>query len=132
MEAFRPLPFLISLAAGGAAGTLLRYALSGFIVRRVDGTFPWSTLLVNVIGCFAIGMVAASIERGELQSPILRTTLVIGFLGGFTTFSTYGIETFRLLQSGSWLQAGIYLAASNAGGLGAVWLGYHWARLVWH
>lgn len=112
------------LAAGGAAGTLLRYALGGWIGRATGGTFPWGTLAINVAGCLGIGALAGLLDRGGLLSPVLRMTLMVGVLGGFTTFSSYGLETFRLLADAQWAAAAGYVLLSNGLGLAAVWLGH--------
>jgi len=112
------------IAAGGALGTILRYALGGWIQHASGGTFPWGTLLVNVAGCAVIGLVAAYVDRGGALSPTWRMTIQIGVLGGFTTFSGFGLETFRLLAAGDLWRAGTYFTATNLGCLTAVWLAY--------
>ena len=114
----------LGLAAAGALGTLLRYALGGWIQSATGGTFPWGTCAINVAGCLAIGALAAYADRGGLLLPALRTGLTIGLLGGFTTFSSFGLETFRLVADGDWGRAAGYVALTNLGGLAAVWLGY--------
>jgi CrcB protein len=112
------------IALGGALGTVLRYALGGWIQHASGGTFPWGTLLVNVTGCAVIGAVAAFVDRGGGLPPAWRMTIQIGVLGGFTTFSGFGLETFRLLADGDLGRATAYFAATNAGCLAAVWLAY--------
>lgn len=112
------------LAAGGAAGTLLRYAVGGWIGRATGGTFPWGTLVINVTGCLGIGALAGLLDRGGLLSPVLRMALMVGLLGGFTTFSSFGLETFRLLADAQWGAAAAYVLVSNSAGLAAVWLGH--------
>jgi CrcB protein len=120
----------LALAAGGAAGTLARYALGGWIARRTDATFPWETCAINVLGCLAIGGVAAYADRGGFLSPTLRIALMVGVLGGFTTFSTFGIETFRLAAQAEWGRAAAYVAITNLAGLAAVWAGYRGGELL--
>lgn len=112
------------IALGGALGTVLRYALGGWIQHASGGTFPWGTLLVNVAGCAAIGAVAAYVDRGGALPPAWRMTIQIGVLGGFTTFSGFGLETFRLLAAGDLGRALAYFAATNVGCIAAVWMVY--------
>lgn len=113
---------LIGLA--GLAGTLLRYWLSGVVARRQGESFPWGTLVVNLFGCFLAGAVFYIAEERFLLSPNVRTIVLIGFLGGFTTFSSYGLQTFTLLRDGEFFLATINIAASNVLGLLMVWVGY--------
>lgn len=112
------------LALAGAAGTLLRFAIGGGIGRAGGPSFPWGTFAVNVTGCLAIGALAGAMDRGALASPLLRVTLTVGLLGGFTTYSSFGLETFRLLATGHWASAALYVVLTNALGLAAVWAGY--------
>jgi len=121
---------LLALAAAGAAGTLARYGLSGWVQRLARETFPFGTLAVNLVGCFLIGVVMALVRDRQLLSPEARTILVFGFLGGFTTFSAFGYETLELVRNGSLGPALGNTAASVLGGLVAVWLGDAAARLV--
>lgn len=130
MEVGRQVAFWISVAAGGATGAVCRHALGASIARRLEGPFPWATLAINVLGCLAIGILFAAFQRPSFQSPLLRASLVIGFLGGFTTFSAYGVELLRMAQADDWMRMGAYALASNLGGFGAVWLGYQCARFA--
>jgi CrcB protein len=98
---------VILLAAGGALGTMLRYSLSGLTYKFMDGVFPWGTLLVNVAGSFAIGFLWGFFEAENLSSNI-RNFIFIGIIGGFTTFSTYALESLNLFRDGE-----IKLALSN-------------------
>jgi CrcB protein len=118
------------VALAGGAGSLLRYLLGGWLARVTGGLFPWETFIINVVGSFAIGALAAMVDRGALWSPPVRMALMVGLIGGFTTFSSYALEALRLGQGGQWLGAGLYVALTNAVGLGAVWVGYATARLV--
>jgi CrcB protein len=99
------------LFAGGGAGAMLRYALSLWVDARSGPGFPWGTFAVNVTGCFAIGVLATLADEHAWISPTARLLLVSGLLGGFTTFSTFGMETWQLIEDG----AG-WLALANAGG----------------
>ena len=82
---------------------------------------------MNVIGCLLIGVVAAAVEKEALVSPALRLAIIVGFLGGFTTFSSFALEGYSLAHTHGWLAAGGYVVLSNLLGLGAVWAGH---RLV--
>ncbi|HKY27779.1 MAG TPA: fluoride efflux transporter CrcB [Pyrinomonadaceae bacterium] len=113
---------LVGLA--GLAGTLLRYWLSGVVARRFGETFPWGTMAVNVIGCFLAGATFYLTEERFLVSPTVRTVILIGLLGGFTTFSSYGLQTFTLIREGEFGWATLNVAVSNLLGLLMVWAGY--------
>jgi len=113
---------LIGLA--GLVGTLLRYWLSGFVARQYGETFPWGTMAVNLIGCLVTGMVFYLTEERFLINPAVRTVILIGLLGGFTTFSSYGLQTFTLLRDGEFGLATLNVAVSNVFGLLMVWVGY--------
>jgi fluoride exporter len=117
----------IGIALGGAIGTLARWGLGGFIQHVSGGTFPWGTLVINVVGCAAIGALAAFTDRGGFLTPAWRMALQIGVLGGFTTYSTFGLETFRLVNAGDMGRAAAYFGLTSMGGFVAVWLTY---RLV--
>lgn len=108
---------------GGGAGALLRAGLSGWISARAGDAFPWGTFTVNLIGCLAIGAVLEWLAlRGAIQ-PETRALLVTGFLGGFTTFSTFGHETLGLLSRGESLAAAASIVGSVGLGVLAVLLG---------
>ena len=115
---------------GGFVGTLFRYWLSGFIARRYGETFPLGTLAVNAIGCFIIGFLFYFFYDRSLTSPTERTVVLIGVIGGFTTFSSYGLQTFTLLRDGEVFLALVNVIASNALGLVLVWLGYVLAKAI--
>ena len=113
---------LVGLA--GLAGTLLRYWLSGVVARRFGETFPWGTMAVNVIGCFLAGAAFYLTEERFLVNPTVRAVILIGLLGGFTTFSSYGLQTFTLIREGEFGWAALNVAVSNLLGLLMVWAGY--------
>jgi CrcB protein len=121
---------MLTIALGAAAGANLRYALSLWAARQWGAAFPYGTLLINVSGSFAIGVVMVLLttrfSTGDFWSPLLVT----GLLGGFTTFSTFSYETSTLLISGSWLPAGLNILASVGLGLVGVFLGASLARLI--
>jgi CrcB protein len=117
----------ILVAIFGAIGTLCRYTLGGWLARSTGETFPWETLVINFTGCVGIGVIAGLLDRGALLSPALRMGLMVGFLGGFTTFSSFALEAFRLASAGQWGTAAGYITLTNVGGLAGVWGAY---RLV--
>jgi len=90
----------ILVGVAGLIGTLLRYWLSGLVARQYGETFPWGTLVVNLVGCFLAGAVFHVTEERFLISPTLRTVILIGFLGGFTTFSSFMLDTLTLTSGG--------------------------------
>ena len=112
------------VAVAGAVGTLLRYGLGGWIARTTGGPFPLYTFLINAVGCLAIGIVSGAVERGAILSPQHRTALAVGLIGGFTTYSTFALDAFRLASARQWTVAAAYVVATNVVGLAAVWAGY--------
>ena len=120
--------FLIGLA--GFIGTLSRYWLSGVVARRYGETFPLGTLIVNLSGCFLVGLLYYVLQERFIVNPTVRTVVLIGFLGGFTTFSSLGLQTFTLLQDGEFGLAVLNLTASNFIGLLLVWSGYTLGRIL--
>ena len=101
----------------GALGTLARYALQGVIQERSASTFPSGTLVVNLIGCFLIGGIGEYALLHLSFPPDWRIGITVGFVGGFTTFSTYCWETVRMLQDGQWRGGAVYALASLVGGV---------------
>src|ERR1700730_10813622 len=114
---------IILLIVFGAAGTLARYGLDGWIQYRVGSAFPAGTLTINVLGCLCLGMIGRFSLNHIAVSPDLRIGLTTGLMGGFTTFSTSGWDTVRMLEEGQWTKASMYLGASVLGGLIAMLLG---------
>ena len=121
---------LLLVGCGGFVGTLARYWLSGLIARRYGETFPFGTLIVNALGCFLIGFLFYFFYERTLTAPTARTVVLIGLLGGFTTFSSYGLQTFTLLRDGEVLLALTNIAASNVLCLVLVWAGYALAKAI--
>ena len=118
---------LLLIALMGGVGSAARYGLSTLVRRHSSGPFPTATLCVNVLGCFVAGALTAYfISRPGVREEY-RLALTVGLLGGFTTFSAFGVETFDLLSKGHRTQGLLYVAASLALGMVAVWTGY---RLV--
>jgi CrcB protein len=97
------------------------YAFNGTGVT--GGVFPWDTFVINSVGCLGIGLIAGVLDRGALVPPQLRMALMVGFLGGFTTFSTFALDAFRLAAAREWLAAGGYVLFTNGVGLAATWAG---------
>jgi len=120
--------FLIGLA--GFIGTLSRYWMSGVVARRYGETFPMGTLAVNLVGCFLVGLLFYTLEERFLVNQTARTVVLIGFLGGFTTFSSFGMQTFTLLKDGEVGFAILNITASNFVGLLLVWAGYTVAKVL--
>ncbi len=123
---------LLLLALGGALGTLARYGLNGVISARV-ATFPLGTMIVNITGCFVIGFLAAvsgpAMGRVWLR-PEWRDFWMIGFCGGYTTFSSYGLQTLTLARDGEWLYTALNILGSNALGLAGVYIGWVLGRAI--
>lgn len=111
------------LCVAGAVGTVARYALSGFVQDRLGAGFPWGTLAVNALGCFLFGLVWTLAEERLLISTQTRFLVLTGFMGAFTTFSTFAFETSAMLRDSEWLLAAGNFAAQNALGLVCVYLG---------
>lgn len=119
---------LLWLALAGAAGTLSRYALAGWVQRSAGSGFPWGTMAVNLAGCFLAGLVTALWEERGLFSGETRTVVMVGFMGAFTTFSSFILETGSLARDGEWLHAAANIAAQNTLGIVALLLGFAVAR----
>jgi CrcB protein len=121
------------VGAGGFLGSIARYWFSGVAQDRLGSGFPWGTLAVNVLGCLAIGALAQLAEsRASAFPPEARLLLVVGFLGGFTTFSAFGNDTLDLFRAGEMLLGWTNIALQLALTLGAVWAGRAAIRLLGH
>jgi CrcB protein len=114
---------LIAIALGGALGAISRYLAVEWVNTYVGKTFPFGTMSVNVMGSFFIGMLYVLIVQKLHLAPEFKAILVVGFLGSFTTFSTFTLETFSLIENGLYAQAGMYIFSSVSLGLLAVWAG---------
>ena len=120
------------MALGGAVGSVLRYLVSGWTQTGAGGSsFPTGTLVVNVGGCFIIGVLAQLGEARGFLGPDARALLMVGLLGGFTTFSAFGNETMNALRDGAVGLALLNVAANLGLGLAAVWIGRVAAHLIW-
>ncbi len=120
------------VALGSALGGVARYACAGLAARAFGASFPWGTLLVNAAGSLVIGFAATLMapDGRLLASPDARAFVLIGVLGGFTTFSSFSLETLNLARDGEWLAAGANVAGSVVLCLAAVWLGHVGAAAV--
>ncbi len=114
---------VVGIAIAGALGALARYGLEGAVSRRSPGAFPVGTFVVNVTGAFVLGFVFTLMTERLETAPWLRSTVTIGFLGAYTTFSTLAFESYRLGEDGAWALAAANVLGSMAAGLSAVYLG---------
>ncbi len=121
---------LLWLALAGAVGTLARYGLAGTVQRMFGAEFPWGTLAVNLLGCFLAGFIWAAAETRLTVSGQTRTILLMGFMGAFTTFSAFVLETGELLRDAQWSWAAGNIAAQNISGIILFFLGMAAGRFV--
>lgn len=122
-------PVLFAIAAGGALGAEARYGI-GVALPHTPSSFPWSTLLINAVGCFLIGVLMVLITEVLSAPRLLRPFLGVGVLGGFTTFSTYAVDAHRLLLAGRPDLALAYVAGTLAAAMAAVWTGTNATRVA--
>ena len=108
---------LALIAIFGAVGTLARYGLQGLVQVRTASTFPYGTLLVNLSGCFLLGLIGQFTLNRMVISPDWRVAIAVGLFGGYTTFSSFGWETAKMLEDGEWARASVYVGASVVAGL---------------
>jgi CrcB protein len=116
-------PVIVGVALGGALGASARYGLDRLIERRSFAVFPWSTFAINISGCFTIGLVAAALVDRHHLPAWLRVGLVVGVIGGYTTFSTFAQEALDLVDARQLAIASAYVVASVALGVAAVYAG---------
>ena len=114
---------VFAIAIGGALGALARYGLGGVITAMAGTAFPWATLVINVVGSFAIGVLVVVFIEQQQGSLALRSGLMVGLLGAFTTFSTFSLQTLGLIQDGRLISALLYILGSVTLGLCAVVVG---------
>jgi CrcB protein len=120
---------LLLIGTGSFIGGVLRYSLSQFIQTKFLSTFPIGTLIINILGCFTIGLVFALSERTNM-SPEMRLFLATGICGGFTTFSAFSNETFSLMRDGQLFYASAYITSSILFGVFATFIGYSLLKLI--
>lgn len=113
---------VLVVGLGGFVGSVTRFMLGTWIAARVGTTFPYGTFAINVTGCFILGVIMGALERNAI-SPAVRLPAAVGFCGGYTTFSTYGYETVRLLETGGSIGAVINVVGSNVMGLAGCLVG---------
>lgn len=118
---------ILLIAAFGGVGSVLRYVLSTAVQRLQGGAFPWGVLTVNVLGCFVAGVLAAMFAGRWADREELRLAVMVGLLGGFTTFSAFGVDSFELLRTGRAGWAVLNVALSVGLGLAGVWAGWRLA-----
>ena len=121
---------LLAVGIGGFCGSIARYWLSGVVQRHTSSLFPYGTMAVNVLGCLAIGLVWGLVEYRQWFPPNVRLFVTVGILGGFTTFSAFGHETFMLLRDGEYVPAIANVVGSVVAGLIAVAAGWSIAKLI--
>jgi fluoride exporter len=123
---------VLLVGVGGFLGSVLRYLIGGLVQSAVGGTtFPYGTFFVNVSGCFLIGLLSQLIEVQGALGPGARSFLIVGVLGGYTTFSAFGNETVNLIRDGQRVAAGMNMGGQLVLALAAVWLGRLTAHLIW-
>jgi CrcB protein len=118
------------LALAGALGTVSRYGLAGLVQRLSGGSFPWGTLVVNLLGCFLAGLLWGMFEKRGVVTALPRTVLLVGFLGAFTTFSTLTLETTEMLRASELMYATANLTVQNGIGLAAIFAGTMLGRMI--
>jgi fluoride exporter len=121
---------LLLIALAGSLGTLARYGLGGLVQNFSGAMFGWGTVVVNLLGCLLFGIIWSSLEERWPTSGETRTIILIGFMGAFTTFSTFMFETEELLRKAEWLPAIGYFTLHNVGGLIALVAGLALGRLL--
>lgn len=118
---------LVLVMAGGAVGAALRYLLGNALAVRLGASWPWGTMTANLAGGFAIGLLAGWLLRIEAAEPV-RLLLGVGLLGGFTTFSAFGLDAWTMAERGDWSGFASYVLISVAGAIAATGLGLWIAR----
>jgi CrcB protein len=121
---------LLLIAAAGAVGTLARYGLTHLVQRHAGLAFPWGTFVVNVAGCLAFGIGWSLIEQRAPNITAWRAVVLVGLLGGFTTFSSFAFEAAGLLRQGMWWLAALHVVGQNVLGVLAVFAGLALGRMA--
>ncbi len=130
METDRAMNNILAIALGAAIGANLRYGIGLWAAQRFGTEWPYGTFIINLLGCLGIGFLLTLITNRLTVSEPVRLMLITGLLGGFTTFSTFGYESFTLFTTGNTLAALTYIAGSVSGGLIAVVIGVSLGRLI--
>ncbi len=118
------------IALGGALGALSRAFISGHLTKLLGVAFPFATLAINLFGSFLMGICAVVILDYFKMTGYWRELIMVGFLGAFTTFSTFSIEGLNMLHSGQWLAASLYFVVSILGSVFACFIGWHLAKMI--
>jgi len=121
---------LAAVAIGGAAGAVMRWLMASGVQKMVGGAFPWGTFAVNALGSFLLGFLFVWLIERSTASELLRLAITVGFMGAFTTFSTYSLESIRLLQEGAFSLAFGNIAGQVVICLLLTWLGIQLARVI--
>jgi fluoride exporter len=121
---------IVAIGVGGALGAVARYALGGAVHRVLPGFFPYGTFVVNVIGCLVFGVIVGLADSRFVVGPGMRLFLLVGLLGGFTTFSSFTFESVELLRSGQFVAASANVVGQIAFGFVALWTGFAVGRAV--
>ena len=121
---------IVIIGVAGAGGALARYALAGLVQNVSGGVFPWGTFVVNIAGCFVFGLIWAITEKRLAFAAESRVYLLTGFVGAFTTFSTFAFETGAMARDGEYLLAAVNLSAQNVLGVVALFIGLALGALI--
>lgn len=121
---------LVLIGAGGFAGAVTRHVIDGRIATWTGGSFPWGTFIVNISGSLVVGLLFALVSERAALPAELRSPLMIGFIGSYTTFSTLALESWRMIEDGAWLLAAVNLGGSVVVGVVAVVLGIALGRVI--
>lgn len=121
---------ILLVALGGACGAVSRYLVGNVVGKALGSSLPYGTFIINIVGCFCMGLMMTVIVERQLLAPMWRLLLCVGFLGGFTTFSSFGYEAFSLIHGGRMLEALAYAGGSVVVGLIAATLGVSCGRLL--
>ena len=116
---------LVFIGLGGFFGSIARYGLASLVQTKTESLFPYGTMLVNILGCFLIGLLMTLFQERIVVSQNIRLFVIIGILGGFTTFSSFSYDTFALMKSGNLFGAGLNAGVSLFGCLIATWAGFY-------
>ena len=114
---------ILMVGLGGFIGTVARFLFARYFQFNVTSVFPWSTFIVNIVGCLLIGIIYGLSEKGNMWSPDVRLFLTVGICGGFTTFSTFSYDSFLMIQEQDWFRFALYTSLSIFIGLMAVYVG---------
>jgi len=121
---------IMIVGLGGFIGTVARFLISRYFQVNVTSIFPWSTFIVNIVGCLLIGLIYGISEKSDVLSPEIRLFLTVGICGGFTTFSTFSNDSFMLIREQEWIRFALYTSLSIFIGLMAVYVGRFIIKLI--